>query len=175
MNVVPVQKPAARPTQQLLLAAEVDQRELASGPLSHLVGYPGTDAAALLENCFPLLAVALSDGGEAAVARAAAGLARLRSVPTVPVMRLAGGSTPDAQLLAELLQGPLAAAMGTARSMLSELVMLRRERERLMAISARSRMPSWRSAARRSSPPSSSSRMSTRRTRNCPICWPIRA
>ena len=119
--------------QRLVIAAPQDHGALAASPLGDLLIQTAEDGGRprpVLRDVFPILAIALSAGAEAAVKRALAALPSLGTIPEVPIIRLDPASLDQtAPLIRDILTGSLSRLAGYATSLTAELAMLRRERE----------------------------------------------
>ncbi|MBC4018823.1 DUF6212 domain-containing protein [Siccirubricoccus deserti] len=115
-----------------LLASEADRQALEAGPLGHLVHYQAPQGAPILNNVFPLAAVAASDSGAEDLEEVCNRLATLRSLPPLPMLRLPDVMGPGAVAVAELVTGPLARIARYASNLNSQLLDIKRERDQLL-------------------------------------------
>ncbi len=123
-------RPAIR---RLVAVSDRDRSSFEGSDLEHLVEYIGLEGRATLQNAFPLIALALSDEGEADLREGLARLRTLGTVPAVPLQRLDPASKADAfALLRALAEGGVGRLARYSASITSELALLRRERETLL-------------------------------------------
>lgn len=119
---------------RLILASVRDSEWLANGPLASLTHFvdQDNDTACVLRNVFPLIAVAVSDAGEAETRKACEDLSRLRSLPEITTIRLDPDAVDTATaLIRDVLEGSVHRLARYSTAIAAELAMLRRERETL--------------------------------------------
>ncbi|WP_244642847.1 DUF6212 domain-containing protein [Phyllobacterium sp. 628] len=115
------------------IASTHDRSILEASPLHDLIVYlePDSDQTRLL-NTFPLIAIATSDEGAAALQTALKQLFRFKTLPNVPIIRLdAAAIASEAVLVAQVLENGLERLTSHVTKVHAELAMLRRERETL--------------------------------------------
>ncbi len=119
---------------RLVLASSHDRTHLEQGPLGELIHFIDGDAPRLdvLRNVLPLLAVVVSDFGEADIRKALDSMRRMRTIPDLPTIRLGRDDVAaGAALIREVLIGSVCRLAALNTSITAELAMLRRERETL--------------------------------------------
>lgn len=128
--VVPTQTKA---TLRMVLAGASDRAELAAGPLAHLVTF--TDelfrSDGTMRDVYPVLAVVASKAGATEIDAICVALAKMATIPAPPVIRIDRDVDGVAALIQTVLESGLGRISSYARTMATELVMLRRERETL--------------------------------------------
>ncbi|MCR4266983.1 DUF6212 domain-containing protein [Nitratireductor sp. ZSWI3] len=120
---------------RLVVASERDRSSIEGTAIEHLVFFFDADARtkAVLQDIFPLLAVAFSDAAEADLKQDLAAIRSLGTIPDVPLQRLdAKNGAQSCALIAALLEGGVGRLSSFTASVTSELAMLRRERETLL-------------------------------------------
>lgn len=122
-------------TRRLIAASSRDRSSFEGSEIEDLVIYLEAKdrRPATLQNAFPLIAVALSDEGEADLREQLGLLGSLGTVPAVPVQRLDPATRSDSfALLLALTEGGVGRLARYSASITSELAILRRERETLL-------------------------------------------
>lgn len=120
---------------KLVVASERDRANIEGGGIEHLVHFLGgdADAQATLRNAFPLVALAFSDEGEADLREDLGALQALKTVPEIPVERIAVGAAAEScALVRTLVEGGVGRLARFTSSVTAELAILRREREALL-------------------------------------------
>ena len=120
---------------RLIAASSRDRSCFEGSDIEHLVvcldgdGHPSET----LQNAFPLIAIAFSDGGAADLQERLALLGSLGTVPPLSVLRLdPAGASDSFAVLRTLVEGGLGRLARYSASITSELAILRRERETLL-------------------------------------------
>jgi hypothetical protein len=118
---------------RLAIAAASDRVALEASALGDAIVFVDAKIEpARLQDAFPLIGVAASDAGAAELQSVLKRLAKIRSLPEVPVIRLQAATlTAEAALVAQVLEGGLSRLSRHMASVNTELAMLRRERETL--------------------------------------------
>lgn len=117
------------------MASDRDRASVEASDIAHLVQFleAGTGSQSALQNAFPLIALAFSDEGEAALKEGLAAVRALGTVPEVPVQRLAASNQAESvALVRALVEGGVGRLARLTTSVTSELAILRREREALL-------------------------------------------
>ncbi|HXV30506.1 MAG TPA: DUF6212 domain-containing protein, partial [Sinorhizobium sp.] len=126
------QSPARR---RLVVTSERDRATVEEGDIGHLVHFLGgeADSRVLLQNAFPLIALAFSEEGEADLRESLAALRALKTVPEIPLQRIAAGDAAEScALVRALVEDGVGRLARFTASVTSELAILRREREALL-------------------------------------------
>ena len=122
-------------SRKLVLACELDRERLEKSCIGHLVLFTetGTALRPLLRNSFPLIAIAFSDEAETSLKATLSSLQSLAALPEISLCRLPADSNPrELEMVRVLLEGGLGRLASYSAAVLSELVLLRRERETLL-------------------------------------------
>lgn len=120
---------------KLVAASDRDWASVEGSGIGHLVLFLEANAGSqtILQNAFPLIAVAFSDEGEADLMESLALLRSLATVPEIPVQRLDVKNAQDScALIRKLVEGGVGRLARHTASITSELAILRRERETLL-------------------------------------------